>query len=166
MIINDYGRPVGAALFLCLTIAAASAQAGPALVVETSQGAVLGKLGFDEGQEICLSWAHSVTGGAVQDCFENRRGTMVLTRSYLHDFAAGLGDIAGRGTIAAADGGGYWITGIDEAIPGNGLLLRVGAPRVGHVLQTADQSLDLSAVAAGARVTLRLAADRPQAAAD
>lgn len=163
---RNHGRPVGAAFFICLACADASAQAGPTLVVETSLGAVLGTLGFDEKQEICLSWAHSVTGGAVQDCFENRRGEMVLTRSYLHDFAAGLGDIAGRGTLGPADGGGYWITGIDETLPESGLLLRVGAPRVGHVLYSASQSLDLSAIAAGARVTLRLAPDMPQAAAD
>lgn len=164
MITAGYGRPIGAALFICFAVAAASAQAGPKLVVETSQGTALGKLGFDEGQEICLSWAHSVSGGAVQDCFENRRGEMVLARSYLHDFAAGLGDIAGRGTLEPADGGGYWITGIDEAIPPGGLVLRVGAPRVGHVLQAADESLNLSAIAPGARVTLRLAPDMPQAA--
>lgn len=163
---DDYGRPIVAALFICLAAAAASAKSGPAMVVETSQGAILGKLGFDEGQEICLSWAHSVSGGDVQDCFENRRGEMVLTRSYLHDFAAGLGDIAGRGALEPAEGGGYWITGIDEAIPQSGLLLRVGAPRVGHVLRSASQSLDLSAIAPGARVTLRLAPDMPQAATD
>jgi len=166
VITAGYGRPIGAALFICLAVATASAQSGPTLVVETSQGAVLGKLDFGEGQEICLSWAHSVSGGAVQDCFENRRGEMVLTRSYLHDFAAGLGDIAGRGALEPADGGGYWITGIDEAIPQSGLILRVGTPRVGHVLHSASQSLDLSEIAPRARVTLRLAPDMPQAATD
>ena len=86
---------------------------------------------------------------------------MVLTRSYLHDFAAGLGDIAGRGRLEPAEGGGYWIEGIDEDIRDNALPLRIGAPRVGHVLGSAGQTLALSAIAPGARVTLRLQPDTP-----
>lgn len=163
---DDCGRSFGAALFICLALAAAPAQSETTLVIETPQGAVLGELGFDEGQEICLSWAHSVTGGAVRDCFESRRGEMVLTRSYLHDFAAGLGEIAGRGTLIPAEDGGYWINGIDEALADNRLVLRIGAPRVGHVLHSVKQSLDLSAIAPGARVTLRLEPDAPQAVPD
>ena len=124
--------------------------------MQTPAGLTIGTLDFDPGQDICLSWSHSVTGGPVTDCFENKDGTMMLTRSFLHDFAAGLGEVAGRGTIRPAAGGGYWIDGIDEAIPGNTLTLRVGAPRVGHVLTGAGHSLHLSALAAGVRVTLRL----------
>jgi hypothetical protein len=155
------GRSLWAALFASAVLIGTPLWAQDALVVETREGRSLGQLHFDAGQEICLTWAHSVTGGHVADCFENRDGTMMLTRSYLHDFAAGLGEVAGRGTMRAATGGGYWIDGIDEAIPGNALLLRVGAPRVGHVLAGAGQRLDLSAHAAGARVTLRLVPYRP-----
>jgi hypothetical protein len=127
------------------------------MIVQTPAGLVIGTLAFDPAQEICLIWAHSVTGGRVADCFENRSGTMILTRSYLHDFAAGLGEVAGRGTLRPAPEGGYWIDGIDEVIPGNALRLRVGAPAVGHVLGNGRDRLNLSARAAGATVLLRLA---------
>jgi hypothetical protein len=132
-----------------------------ALVVQTQAGLEIGELAFAPGQEICLRWAHSVTGGAVADCFGNKDGTLVLARSYLHDFAAGLGEVAGRGTLRRADGGGYWIDGINEPIPGNALRLRVGAPRVGHVLTDGTHRLNLSARAAGAGVVLRLRAHDP-----
>lgn len=156
MIGKPTGRPLVAALFAGMILISAPLRAQDALVVETSAGVVLGRLAFAEGREICLSWAHSVTGGAVVDCFENRDGTMLLTRSYLHDFAAGLGEVAGRGKLRPAAGGGYWIEAMDEAIPGNALTLRIGAPRVNHVLTGADEALHLSALAPGARVSLRL----------
>lgn len=122
---------------------------------------MLGQLPFDAGHAICLRWSHSVTGGAVADCFENRSGTMVLTRSYLHDFAAGLGEVAGRGQLQPSAGGGYWITGIDEVIPGNALALRVGPMAVNHTLSGGGQSLSLSQIAADTPVVLRLKPDRP-----
>ena len=131
------------------------------LVAETPAGLAIGQLHFEPGQEICLTWAHSVTGGKVADCFENRAGSLVLSRSYLHDFAAGLGEVAGRGTLRSAPSGGYWIEGIDEAIVNNTLRLRVGAPRVGHVLSDGANRLNLSARAAGASIYLRLQANKP-----
>ncbi len=150
------GRPALAAL--CLLIAAPAA-AGDMLHAVGPDGRVLARLPFPRGAEVCLRWAHSVTGGAVADCFRNRDGRMVLARSYLHDYAAGLGEVQGRGTLRPADDGGYWITGIDEVMPRDGLPLRVGPPRVGHRLQGAGQKRDLSAVAANRRVLLRVVPD-------
>ena len=123
-------------------------------------------LGFavPEGSEWCLHWRHSVTGGAVTDCFRTDRGRMVLDRSFLHDFAAGLGHVPGRGRQVAAPDGGYWIEDIDEPLPEAGLVLRVGTQEVGHRIVTPDGAeIDLSAVLAGSRVRLRLkpAAERP-----
>lgn len=166
MIRTIKGRSLRTALLTCLSLFGLSLLGLPlfslplsaqdALVVETSGGLAIGQLAFEPGQEICLTWAHSVTGGPVADCFENRSGTLVLARSYLHDFAAGLGEVAGRGTLRSAETGGYWIDGINEPIPGNALRLRVGAPFVGHVLTSGTQRLNLSARAAGASVYLRL----------
>ena len=150
-----------AALFICAMSLAAPLAAGDRLVVETREGAILGQLAFDAGQEVCLSWSHSVTGGAVSDCFENRAGHLTLTRSYLHDFAAGLGEVAGRGRLRSAAGGGYWIEDIDEVLPDNALFLRVGTASVGHQLRGAQAGLDLSARAAGQRVTMRLVPKAP-----
>lgn len=153
------GRSFGAALALCMILAAGTALAQPVLEVATQDGTMIGTLDFAQDQEICLTWSHSVTGGKVADCFENQQGALVLTRSYLHDFAAGLGEVQGRGQIAPADGGGYWITAINEKIPGNVLILRIGTARVGHVLDNGAQSIALSDIAAGARVMLRLMPD-------
>ena len=92
----------------------------------------------------------------MADCSVDDSGVMVLHRSYLHDFAAGLGEVPGRGHLRSAEGGGYWIEDIDEAIPGNALPLRVGRPRVDHRLISGDTEIGLSDIAAGLRVTLRL----------
>lgn len=123
-----------------------------ALEVAGADGAVLARLA---GTEWCLHWRHSVTGGAVADCFGIDSGQLILTRSYLHDYAAGLGHLPGRGVQRTAAGGGYWIDNINEAVPGNTLVLRVGSTGVGHRLVTYSQVFDLSAQAAGQRVTLR-----------
>lgn len=135
----------------------AAAAADPALQLLDDGGAVLAQLPMREGAEICLRWSHSVTGGAVADCFENRAGRLTLTRSFLHDYAAGLGEVAGRGQVVAALRGGYWIVDIDEAMPANSLTLRNGSDRVGHILAAAGQELPVSDyVARGARVSLHL----------
>lgn len=110
-----------------------------------------------EGAGWCLSWNHSVTGGPVADCFVNNGGQMVLDRSFLHDFAAGLGEVPGRGRLVSAKGGGYWIEAIGEPVKGNALPLRVGRAAVDHRLHVGGTEHRLSAAAAGQRVTLRLA---------
>ncbi len=125
------------------------------LEIGDANGATLKTVALDASGEWCLHWNHSVTGGPVADCFEIRSGAMVLTRSYMHDYAAGLGDMPGRGVQRPAERGGYWIEQIDEALPGNALSLRVGNSRVRHRVVHAGREIDLSAFAAGQRVTLR-----------
>ena len=146
------GRPVAAALSVLLSAGAAS---GGTLTVEAADGPLLA-FPVADGAEWCLKWNHSVTGGAVVDCFASRSGRMTLTRSYLHDFAAGLGEVPGRGTLRPADEGGYWIEDMSEPIPGNALVLRVGRAAVDHRLAVGGEEHSLSALAAGRRVTLRL----------
>lgn len=153
------GRLGRAALLATATLLASPLMAHDMLVVRDDNGAILEQMGFAAGEEICLEWAHSVTGGAVADCFENRAGKLVLTRAFLHDFAAGLGEVAGRGHLVSAQGGGYWIVGIDEEISDNALPLRVGAPTVGHMLRSATLSVPLSQRVAGQRVWLHLERD-------
>jgi hypothetical protein len=61
---------------------------------------------------------------------------MVLVRSRLPDFAAGLGHIPGRGRQVSDGDGGYWILDIDEPVPGDAYVLRPGASApVDHRLQ-------------------------------
>lgn len=141
---------------------ALAALAGPVaaevLRVEGPQGVLL-EAPAPQGARWCLAWSHSVTGGAVADCFVNDGGRMILARSYLHDFAAGLGTVEGRGTLVSAPQGGYWIEGIDEPVAGDALVLRVGAPAVDHRLRIGGTEHSLTALAAGQRVTLRLLQD-------
>lgn len=146
------GRPLLAALFLGLLCLPAGAQ--EIAVRDGRTDALLASLPLSPGTEVCLRWSHSVTGGPVADCFEIREGRLVLTRSYLHDFAAGLGHLPGRGMQRPAAEGGYWIEGIDEPVAGNALAVRVGGPSVGHRLDGATGSLDLTALAAGRRVRI------------
>jgi hypothetical protein len=142
------GWPLAAALL-------AGGTAAGTLSVETADGALL-SVPVADGATWCLRWNHSVTGGPVADCFVNDHGRMVLARSYLHDFAAGLGEVPGRGEAHAAPGGGYWIDHIDEPITGNALPLRVGRRSVDHRLEVGGTVHHLSALAAGQRVTLHL----------
>jgi hypothetical protein len=125
------------------------------LHVEGPQGTLV-EAEVGDGAEWCLWWNHSVTGGAVADCFVNAAGRMILARSYLHDFAAGLGTIEGRGTLHSAPGGGYWIEGMNEPVANDMLVLRVGSIAVDHRLRIGEDEYGLSAQAAGKRVSLRL----------
>ncbi|MCQ0092826.1 DUF1850 domain-containing protein [Roseovarius sp. M141] len=147
------GRLFWAALLLCLNVHPVTAGT---LRVVGQGGAILVEETVAEGGEWCLSWNHSVTGGAVRDCFADRVGRMILDRSYLHDFAAGLGEVAGRGRIEAADGGGYWIRDMDDPIADNTLALRVGQHDVDHRLHVGGHVYVLSDLAAGQRVVLQL----------
>lgn len=147
----------GACLVAALLMALPT-RAEPLLKVATDDR-VLAMLRLPEGQEMCLNWAHSVTGGKVADCFENRAGNLVLTRSYLHDFAAGLGEVSGRGVLTSAPEGGYWIEQMNEPVPENTLTLHIGPARVGHRLTTGDTMLPLSEIAPKTRARLTLSAD-------
>jgi hypothetical protein len=145
------GRSIVAALLLSHTMAFA----GPVLRVSTSDE-VIAEVPMPDGNQICLHWAHSVTGGAVADCFVNRAGRLVLDSAYLHDFAAGLGEVAGRGTLTPAPEGGYWIKNINEFLPDNRLTLRIGPPRVGHRLNWSGGNIALSDIAPNTRARLHL----------
>lgn len=132
------GRAVWLAPLLCLALGLAS----PALAncpshelkVRTASGEPLVGLPMPEGAGWCLAWNHSVEGFPVHDCYRNRAGRMVLERSHLPDFAAGLDHIPGRGRQVSDGHGGYWIEAIDEPVPGDRYRLRVGSRRVDHRL--------------------------------
>lgn len=105
----------------------------------------------------CLLWNHSVTGFLVRDCFARDHEVMVLSSSHQPDFAAGLGHLEGRGNLESDGAGGYLITEINEPVPNNALILRVGSMSVNHRVLYKGQETSLSSVAAGQRVTIRLA---------
>lgn len=150
----------------CLVLALALALPGgvtlsgePArLEVIGEDGRLLAFLPMPEGQRWCLAWNHSVAGFPVLDCYRHIGGKMVLKRSHLPDFAAGLDHIPGRGRQVSDGEGGYWIEAIDEPVPGNAYRLRVGSLRVDHRLVADDREIRLSELAADQGVTIRLSA--------
>ncbi|WP_444999662.1 DUF1850 domain-containing protein [Halomonas mongoliensis] len=146
-----------AALALCLLLAL-PALAGDEgwLEVTADSGRLIASLPVAEGEGWCLEWNHSVAGFAVLDCYRHREGLMVLERSHLPDFAAGLDHIPGRGRQVSDGEGGYWIEAIDEPVPGNRYRLRVGSSEVNHRLLHEGRRLGLSDQAAGERVTIHL----------
>ncbi|WP_197566325.1 DUF1850 domain-containing protein [Billgrantia diversa] len=148
------GRAWLPALLLCMSQAAAADEA--LLEVVGTDGERLVSLPVAEGEGWCLEWNHSVEGFPVLDCYRHRDGRMVLVRSHLPDFAAGLDHIPGRGRQVSDGEGGYWIEAIDEPVPGNAYRLRVGSMRVDHRLVIDDTRISLSSLAENQRVTIRL----------
>lgn len=134
--------------------------AGPAgagtLTATLPDGTELARLDVPEGSGWCVHWRHSVKGFEVADCYENRAGAMVLVRSHLPDFAAGLDHIPGRGVQRSDGEGGYWIEALDEPVPGNAFVLRPGGPTVDHRLRAASGEVSLSRLAPRRRVTIAL----------
>ena len=153
------GRARLPALLLCAGLVLAGPVAGQdeaRRVVSHAAGEPLVTLPMAEGEGWCLEWNHSVEGFAVLDCYRHRDGRMVLERSHLPDFAAGLDHIPGRGRQVSDGEGGYWIEDLDEPVPGNAYRLRVGSLAVDHRLVVDGERISLSRLAADRAVTLRL----------
>jgi hypothetical protein len=147
-------------LFAALLLSAAStfpASAAVLTVTEAGSGKLLASFPVQAEGTWCILWNHSVQGFEVSDCYQNRQGRMVLVRSHLPDFAAGLDHIPGRGRQLSDGMGGYWIEDIDEAVPGNAYLLRPGRyATVNHRLQVAGHTFSISRVAEHGRVRISL----------
>ena len=153
MIRSWWGRLL-AALLLCL--AALPVQAGQLVISLADTGQELARLAIADHARWSILWHHSVDGYEVEDIYENRAGAMVLVRSHLPDFGAGLGHIPGRGRQVSDGQGGYWIEDIDEPVPGNAYVLRPGRASVNHRLRTPDTEISLTALAEHARVRIAL----------
>lgn len=126
------------------------------LQVTTETNEVLLELELTDEPSWEVLWNHSVAGFLVTDYYRYDEGQMLLIATHTPDFAAGLGHIPGRGRLESDDAGGYFISGIDEPVPDNSYVLRVGAPRVNHRICHLDICHSLSAVAARQRVIVRV----------
>lgn len=148
--------PGGALPALLLAVMPAQAPADTLTAALAADGTVLASFEVPDGEGWCLLWRHSVQGFEVSDCYVNRGGTMVLDRSHLPDFAAGLDHIPGRGVQVSDGRGGYWIEALDEPVPGNAYVLRPGGMAVDHRLRVGASQVSLSALAAHERVLISL----------
>lgn len=149
------GRLV-AALTLVL---AAPAGAAELVVTLAGTGQELARLSVPEGGRWSVLWHHSVDGYEVEDIYEDRDGAMLLVRSHMPDFGAGLGHLPGRGRQVSDGDGGYWVEDIDEPVPGNAYILRPGRPAVNHRLRTAEAEVSLTELAEHRRVRIALIPD-------
>ena len=140
--------------YLALALGAAQAQTAAYLVVDGPDGTELARFDLADDPTWHLAWNHSVTGILVTDYYAFRNGTMLLTHSHTPAYDAGLGHIPGRGREESDGAGGYWIYDLDEPVPGNAYLLRVGSMRVSHTLIHAGVRVNLSELAAGERVRI------------
>jgi len=151
------GRQLAAlVLGLGAGIAAHPSQAGQLTVTIAETGAVLAVVPIEDGDGWSVLWNHSVRGFEVEDQYRNIDGRMVLKRSHMPDFAAGLDHIPGRGRQVSDGQGGYWIEDIDEAVPGNAYVLRPGNRSVNHRIRTADTEINLTLLAENKRLTIAL----------
>lgn len=109
------------------------------LQVVGDEGDLLVSIPMPDGAGWCLAWNHSVEGFAVHDCYRNQAGQMLLERSHLPDFAAGLDHIPGRGRQVSDGHGGYWIEALNEPVAASRYRLRVGSDKVDHRLVSHGQ---------------------------
>lgn len=151
-------------LFLFVTGLPAATTAATLTATRQEDNVQIARFVLAPEDQWCVLWRHSVKGFEVADCYENQAGTMVLTRSYWPDAAAGLDHIPGRGRQISDGHGGYIILDINEPVPGNSYVLRPGTMKVDHRLQVGTSLVSLSAAAVHGRV--RIALDPDPVAAD
>lgn len=144
---------------LLLSLKAMAGMAATLIAALADDGTVLATADLRDGEAWCILWRHSVQGFEVSDCYRNKAGRMVLDRSHLPDFAAGLDHIPGRGVQISDGQGGYWIEDLDEQVAGNAYILRPGSLKVDHRLQVGDRLISLSELAARQRVRIALIPD-------
>lgn len=132
--------------------AAAAPTPRAAVAVELDGAGVIGHLPLAPGEQLGVSFVHSVDKLPVQDWYVLRDGVLVQESTRLVQFGAGMGHIPGQGV--GHDDGDWWeVTGLDRPI--GTLVLRVGPASVDHRLLYRGRELSLSACWPGRRLMLR-----------
>jgi len=111
-------------------------------------------LALREGEELELTWVHSVSGIPVREVFRYQDGTLYLVETHNPWFAAGLGEVPGRGRVVAEEGHAVAIVDIDE--PALDLVFRLGSPEVDHTLWHRGRPYRLSRCFPHERLSWRL----------
>ena len=143
-------------MILVLYTTSSIAPAFPKLLVHLDNGTVLFSLDLSQETTWIMQWNHSVTGILVSDFYSLENSVMLLTDSHTPAFDAGLGHIPGRGRLESDNNHGYWIRDINEPVPENRYILRVGSKSVNHRINYNGKTYSLSAVAAGKRVSVEV----------
>ncbi len=107
-----------------------------------------------EGERFELSWRHSVSGIVVRDVFAVEDGRIYLEETHNPWFAAGLGEVEGRGRVVAEANHAVAIVDIHELA--DDLKLRIGRPEIHHTLWIRGRGYDFSACFSHRRLTWSL----------
>ncbi|WP_409525764.1 DUF1850 domain-containing protein [Nitrincola sp. MINF-07-Sa-05] len=158
---KQYLAPIALSALLLGTATAAADCATQHLEARRSDQSMLAHVPLPD-KRWCMYWHHSVAGFLVQDCYKTDKGELLLYSSHQPDFAAGLGHFPGRGVQRSDPRGGYLIEEINEPVPDNNYWIRIGSNKVNHRIVTADADFNLSAVAAGELVNIRLVTSQTQ----
>ncbi|WP_151704378.1 DUF1850 domain-containing protein [Nitrincola alkalilacustris] len=158
---KQYLAPIALSALLHGTATAAADCATQHLEARRSDQSLLAYVPLPD-KRWCMHWHHSVAGFLVQDCYKTDRGELLLFSSHQPDFAAGLGHFPGRGVQHSDTSGGYLIEEINEPVTDNNYWIRIGSNKVSHRIVTVDDDFNLSAVAAGELVNIRLVVSQAQ----
>lgn len=105
---------------------------------------------LDKGEELVYCYTHSVERSEVREYFAILRDTLVLTRTAMKSFGAGL-------PTEEADGfyfqDGWYVLVLERPVPN--LILRV-SPFLEQKLMTEKTFVDMSGLETGLKVELRL----------
>ncbi len=105
-----------------------------------------------EGSVVELEWIHSVSAIPVREVFEVAGGELWLEETHNPWFAAGLGEISGRGrTVAEGD---HAVAIVDIHERAEEMVLRIGNPEIHHTIRVAGRQCDLSRLAPHRRAVL------------
>ena len=99
-------------------------------------------LPLENGEDLELTWVHSVSGIPVREVFRYQDGTLYFEETHNPWFAAGLGEVPGRGRVVSEAGHAVAIVGIHE--PAWDFVFRLGAPEIDHTLWYRGRPLRLS----------------------
>lgn len=127
-------------------LAAIAVPVWPALRV-SHDGQVLALL---PGRHVTVSYVHSIDGLPVEEDLRAQDGRLVVERTRLVQFGAGMGQVVGEGHGRSE--GRWWVVDDLDRDVGPELLLRVGAERVDHRLRTSRTELALSRCLPGEQV--------------
>lgn len=113
----------------------------------SSDGRVLALL---PGQHVTISYVHSIDGLPIEEDLRAEDGHLIVERTRLVQFGAGMGQVVGEGHGRAE--GRWWVVDDLDRDVGPEVLLRVGAEGVDHRIRTSRTELALSQCLPGRRV--------------
>lgn len=103
-------------------------------------------------ESFTLSYVHSIDRLPIEEDLRVDDGELVVERTRLRQFGAGMGHIAGEGHGHAE--GDWWVVDDLERGIGHQMHLRAGATRIDHRITAADHELALSVCLPGERITI------------